>query len=54
MLFLLTCEVSVMPLTSAKTKYEHVVLDEKGIPIIAGTNASCCPAEIHWQVKDVK
>ena len=27
-----------MPLTSAKTKYEHVVLDEKGVPIIAGTN----------------
>jgi uncharacterized protein (DUF433 family) len=27
-----------MPLTSAKTKYEHVVLDEKGVPIIAETN----------------
>ena len=27
-----------MPLTSAKTKYEHVALDEKGVPIIAGTN----------------
>ncbi len=39
-----------MPLTSAKTKYEHVILDEKGVPIITGTNATCCPAEIrgHW------
>ena len=27
-----------MSLDSAKTKYEHVVLDEKGVPIIAGTN----------------
>jgi len=27
-----------MSLTSEKTKYEHVVLDEKGVPIIAGTN----------------
>jgi hypothetical protein len=43
-----------MLLTSAKTKYEHVVLDKKGIPIIAGTNASCCPAEIHYQRKYVK
>ena len=27
-----------MALTCAKTKYEHVVLDEKGVPTIAGTN----------------
>lgn len=27
-----------MTLTIAKTKYEHIVLDEKGIPIVAGTN----------------
>jgi uncharacterized protein (DUF433 family) len=25
-------------LSFAKTKYEHVVLDEKGVPIVAGTN----------------
>jgi hypothetical protein len=43
-----------MPLTSAKTKYEHVVLDEKGVPIITATNTSRYPAEIHWQMKDVK
>ena len=27
-----------MSITSAETKYEHIVLDEKGAPIIAGTN----------------
>ena len=27
-----------MSLTSEKTKYEHVVLDDKGNPIIVGTN----------------
>lgn len=27
-----------MSLTSIETKYEHVVLDEKGVPGIAGTN----------------
>jgi len=27
-----------MPLASVETRYEHVVLDEKNIPIIAGTN----------------
>ena len=27
-----------MSLISKKTKYEHVVLDEKGVPIIIGTN----------------
>jgi hypothetical protein len=43
-----------MPLTSAKTKYEHVVLDEKGVPIITATNTSRCPAEIRWQIKDIK
>lgn len=26
-----------MSLTSKKTKYEHVALDQKGIPVIAGT-----------------
>jgi len=43
-----------MPLTSAKTKYEHVVLDEKVVHIIARTNTSHCPAEIRWQMKDIK
>ncbi len=27
-----------MPLPSIETRYEHIVLDEKGVPIIAGTN----------------
>ena len=27
-----------MSLTSEKTKYEHVALDDKGVPIIVGTN----------------
>jgi hypothetical protein len=27
-----------MALTIAQTKYEHVVLDEKSVPIVAGTN----------------
>ena len=27
-----------MSAISAKTKYEHIVLDEKGTPVIAGTN----------------
>jgi len=27
-----------MALTSEKTKYEHVALDDKGVPIIVGTN----------------
>jgi len=27
-----------MSLTSVETKYEHIVLDEKDVPIIAGTN----------------
>ena len=43
-----------MPLTCAKTKYEHVILDEKGVFINTGTNASRCPAEIHWQMKAVR
>ena len=50
-----------MPLTSAKTKYEHVVLDEKAVPIIAGTNMKVIeivlektaygwsPEELHFQ-----
>ena len=50
-----------MPLTSAKTKYEHVVLDEKDVPIIAGTNMKVIeivlektaygwsPEELHFQ-----
>jgi len=50
-----------MPLTSAKTKYEHVVLDEKSVPIIAGTNMKVIeivlektaygwsPEELHFQ-----
>ena len=27
-----------MSLTSAKTTYEHIILDEKHVPIMAGTN----------------
>jgi len=27
-----------MSLTSEKTKYEHVALDDKGVPVIVGTN----------------
>jgi uncharacterized protein (DUF433 family) len=27
-----------MPLASIETRYEHIVIDEKGIPIVAGTN----------------
>ena len=50
-----------MSLTSAKTEYEHVVLDEKGVPIIAGTNMKVIeivlgktaygwsPEELHFQ-----
>ena len=50
-----------MPLTSATTKYEHVVLDEKAVPIITGTNMKVIemvlektaygwsPEELHFQ-----
>ena len=50
-----------MSLTSAKTEYEHVVLDEKGVPIISGTNMKVIeivvektaygwsPEELHFQ-----
>jgi len=50
-----------MALTSAKTEYEHVVLDEKGVPIIAWTNMKVIeivlektaygwsPEELHFQ-----
>ena len=50
-----------MTLTSVKTKYEHVVLDENGVPGIAGTNMKiielvlekCAygwsPEELHFQ-----
>lgn len=50
-----------MSLTVKKTKYEHVVLDEKEVPIIAGTNMKVIelvlektaygwsPEEIHFQ-----
>jgi uncharacterized protein (DUF433 family) len=27
-----------MPLASIETRYEHIVIDESGIPIVAGTN----------------
>ena len=27
-----------MPLASVETRYEHIVIDERGIPIVAGTN----------------
>lgn len=50
-----------MPLTVKKTKYEHVVLDSKKAPIIAGTNMKVIelvlekaaygwsPEELHFQ-----
>jgi len=50
-----------MSLSSAKTKYEHVILDEKDVPIIAGTNMKIIeivlektahgwsPEELHFQ-----
>jgi len=50
-----------MALTIAKTRYEHVVLDEKSVPIIAGTNMKVIelvleksaygwsPEELHFQ-----
>jgi hypothetical protein len=28
----------IMTLGVAKTKYEHIVMDEKEVPIVAGTN----------------
>jgi uncharacterized protein (DUF433 family) len=54
-------EVWVMPLTSAKTNYEHIVLDEKGVSVIAGTTMKVIeivlertaygwsPEELHFQ-----
>jgi len=50
-----------MALSNAQTKYEHVVLDEKSVPIIAGTNTKVIelvleksaygwsPEELHFQ-----
>jgi uncharacterized protein (DUF433 family) len=50
-----------MSLTVKKTKYEHVVLDEKKVPVIAGTNMKVIelvlektaygwsPEELHFQ-----
>jgi len=50
-----------MSLTSAKTKYEHIILDEKDVPIMAGTNMKVIelvlektaygwsPEELHFQ-----
>ena len=50
-----------MSFTSEKTKYEHVVLDDKGVPIIVGTNMKIIeivlektaygwsPEELHFQ-----
>jgi len=50
-----------MSLTSVKTKYEHIVLDEKEVPIVAGTNMKIIelvlektaygwsPEELHFQ-----
>jgi uncharacterized protein (DUF433 family) len=50
-----------MTLINAKTKYEHVVLDEKNVPIVAGTNMKIIelvlektaygwsPEELHFQ-----
>jgi uncharacterized protein (DUF433 family) len=50
-----------MSLTSVETKYEHIILDKKGVPIIAGTNMKVIklvleksaygwsPEELHFQ-----
>jgi len=50
-----------MSLTSEKTNYEHVALDDKGVPIIVGTNMKVVeivlektaygwsPEELHFQ-----
>ena len=50
-----------MSLSSAKMKYEHVVLNEKGVPVISGTNIKVIeivlektaygwsPEELHFQ-----
>lgn len=50
-----------MPISSAKTEYEHVVLNEEGVPIIAGTTMKVIeivlektaygwsPEELHFQ-----
>ena len=50
-----------MSLTSEKTKYEHVALDDKGVPIIVGTNMKVIeivlektaygwsPEELYWE-----
>ena len=50
-----------MSLTSVETKYEHIVLDNKGVSIIAGTNMKVIelvleksayvwsPEELHFQ-----
>jgi len=54
-------EVHIMTLTIAKTKYEHIVLDDKGVPFIEGTNMKVVelilektaygwsPEELHFQ-----
>lgn len=54
-------KVIYMSLTSVETKYEHVVLDEKGVASIAGTNMKVIelvleksaygwsPEELHFQ-----
>ena len=50
-----------MSLTSEKTNYEHIILDEKGVPVIAGTTMKVIevvlektaygwsPEELHFQ-----
>jgi uncharacterized protein (DUF433 family) len=50
-----------MSLTSVETKYEHIILDKKGVPIITGTNMKVIelvleksaygwsPEELHFQ-----
>ena len=58
---LASSKVLTMSLTSVETKYEHIVLDEKDVPIIAGTNMKVIelileksaygwsPEELHFQ-----
>ena len=54
-------KVLTMSLTSVETKYEHIILDKKGVPIITGTNMKVIelvleksaygwsPEELHFQ-----
>ena len=58
---LASSKVLTMSLTSVETKYEHIILDNKGVPMITGTNMKVIelvleksaygwsPEELHFQ-----